>query len=266
MRVEAIVKLGGSVITFKEKPMTVNPEALNRLSKELYESGLRRLIVVHGGGSFGHPVALKYGLTEGFKRRIQLQGLVQTHGAMLKLNARVLKALENAGFAPVPIPPIASALASSGRLTTLFYEPFVRALKLSLTPVTFGDVVFDLERGFTIVSGDTLMAELSLRFNPSKVVFTVDVNGLYADNPRLNPNAELLSEIKASGLPKLISRLSSKFPDATGGIRLKLMEAYRIAQTGVDIYVINGLKPGRLTGVLRGAKVKCTVIRGVRGG
>lgn len=260
--VEAIVKLGGSVITFKDKPFTVNQEVLNRLAGELSASSLERLIIVHGGGSFGHPLALKYRLQDGYRGPEQVEGLVATHRAMLRLNEAVLEALEHRGFKPIAIPPLASALTSSGRLKRLLHEPFVKALGLGLTPVTFGDVVFDDVKGFSIISGDRLMTELSSRFKPMKVVFTVDVDGIYMEDPKLNPNAEFIEEIEVDEFLYLIERIYQKPVDATGGIDLKLKEAYRIALMGLNVYVVNGLKPGRLLKVLKGDRVKCTVVRG----
>ncbi|MCD6443430.1 isopentenyl phosphate kinase family protein, partial [Candidatus Bathyarchaeota archaeon] len=262
--VDAIVKLGGSVITFKDKPLSVNQEVLDRLAEELSASGLSRLIIVHGGGSFGHPLALKYRLQDGYKGPEQREGVVATHRAMLKLNEEVLKALENSGFKPISIPPLASALASSGRLKRLLHEPFVKALELGFTPVTFGDIVFDDTRGFSIISGDSLMTELSSRLRPSKAVFTVDVDGIYAEDPKLHPDAKLFEEMTADDLLNLVEKTRSKTVDATGGIGLKLKEAYKIASMGLDVYVVNGLKPGRLLKVLKGVRVKCTVVKGVK--
>lgn len=262
--VDAIVKLGGSVITFKDKPFTVNQMVLDRLAEELSTSSLGRLVIVHGGGSFGHPLALRYRLQEGYRGPEQVEGVVATHRAMLRLNEAVLEALERRGFKPVPIPPLAAALASSGRLKRLLHEPFLKALELELTPVTFGDVVFDEVRGFSIVSGDSLMAELSSRLRPLKAVFTVDVDGVYAEDPKLNPDAEFIEEIDVDELPNLVRGVYLKPVDATGGIGLKLKEAYRIASMGLDVYLVNGLKPGRLLKVLKGDRVKCTVVRGVK--
>lgn len=262
--VDALVKLGGSVITFKDKPFTVNQTALDRLAEELSASSLDRLVIVHGGGSFGHPLALKYGLQEGHHRPRQVEGFVATHRAMLKLNEAVLEALERKGFKPIPIPPLAATITLSGRLEKLFHEPFIKALDLGLTPVTFGDVIFDCVKGFSIISGDSLMAELSSRLKPVKVVFVVDVDGVYTEDPKLNPDAKLIEEMGPKELLHLVERCRQKAVDATGGISLKLKEAYRIASIGFDVYVVNGLIPGRLLKALKGERVKCTVIRGAK--
>jgi isopentenyl phosphate kinase len=46
-----LIKLGGSVITFKEKPLAANFEAIRRISYVL-ASIKTPIILIHGGGSF----------------------------------------------------------------------------------------------------------------------------------------------------------------------------------------------------------------------
>ncbi len=58
-----ILKLGGSVVTHKDRPRTPNTEAITRLATEVATAGPRRLIMVHGGGSYGHPLAKEYDIT-----------------------------------------------------------------------------------------------------------------------------------------------------------------------------------------------------------
>lgn len=264
MKIEAIVKLGGSVITVKNKPMVVNSRVLNRLSGEISTSKLGKIVIVHGGGSFGHPLALKYRLNEGFTgSEEQIMGFSVTHKAMLKLNERVLEALERRGLKTIPLPPIAFVTLTSGSLKSFFYEPFINALNKGLIPVTFGDVVFDLNKGFSIISGDLLMTELSRKLQPSKAIFTIDVDGLYTDDPKCNPEAELITEATPDEVEVLIKKLSFKSSDATGGMQFKLECICEIARMGVDVYIINGLKNGRLFKVLKGEEVKGTLIKGV---
>ena len=64
----AILKLGGSILSDKNIPYSIKWDNLERIAMEIknaldyYKSQNKdiRLIVVHGGGSFGHPVAKKY--------------------------------------------------------------------------------------------------------------------------------------------------------------------------------------------------------------
>ena len=69
-----VLKLGGSVITVKDKAMTADHDRIRRLSEEIKAAWPLPLVLVHGGGSFGHPVAKKYRLTEGYKSERQVDG------------------------------------------------------------------------------------------------------------------------------------------------------------------------------------------------
>ena len=56
-----IIKLGGSVVTDKSKPMTARHDVIDRLSKEI-ASVPGSKVIIHGGGSFGHIKAKEYEL------------------------------------------------------------------------------------------------------------------------------------------------------------------------------------------------------------
>jgi isopentenyl phosphate kinase len=54
-----IVKIGGSIITDKTKPLTFKKAVVKRLAREIKESN-EEIILVHGAGSFGHIFADRY--------------------------------------------------------------------------------------------------------------------------------------------------------------------------------------------------------------
>jgi len=60
-----ILKFGGSVITDKKSEIPkVNHKALDRICNILKDKE-RNMIIVHGAGSYGHPIAKRYALAEG---------------------------------------------------------------------------------------------------------------------------------------------------------------------------------------------------------
>jgi len=54
-----LIKLGGSIITNKEKPLSPRIKTIENLAKNLKKID-EPLIIVHGGGSFGHYWSVKY--------------------------------------------------------------------------------------------------------------------------------------------------------------------------------------------------------------
>ena len=97
-----ILKLGGSVITRKEadKP-TINHENLKRITREVAESTHQKLIVVHGAGSFGHPLAKKYAIGDEIQDNLDLKkkmlGFSLTQHAVKELNGIVSEYLRMHG-------------------------------------------------------------------------------------------------------------------------------------------------------------------------
>ena len=54
-----ILKVGGSVITDKGRPLAIDREAMEAVCGEIsraYVDGVRRIVVIHGGGSYGHYI------------------------------------------------------------------------------------------------------------------------------------------------------------------------------------------------------------------
>lgn len=245
-----LVKLGGSVITDKARPLAFREDVVRRIVSELDSSS--PMIIVHGAGSFGHIYAEKYGLSHGFQSREQLEGFARVQRDVRDLNLRVLSVLIDAGINAVSIPPFASCLNSDGSLDYLEAAPFQRALKMGLVPVTFGDAVFDSTIGFSICSGDYLMEALALEFKPDKAVFLSDVDGIYDRNPA-EEGAELL-ELVSSRSSISADSLRSGVSDVTGGMGGKLRSMIRIAPYS-EVWMINGLVPGRLANLLNGEAV-----------
>ena len=62
-----VLKLGGSVITDKNGELAARTEVINRLAEEIALARKESLIIIHGGGSFGHPTANKHAIKEGLK-------------------------------------------------------------------------------------------------------------------------------------------------------------------------------------------------------
>ena len=74
-----LIKLGGSVITDKEIPMSLRKNILTRLVGEIarakQENPDQLLIVGHGQGSFAHVPASKYQTMAGFINEESLLGM-----------------------------------------------------------------------------------------------------------------------------------------------------------------------------------------------
>jgi len=253
------VKLGGSVITEKRRPFTVKRGVLSRLAKELSQSRYP-LVIVHGGGSFGHPLAAKYELVKGFKRKEQRTGITLTRLAMNRLNTEVVYSLYSKGISAVSIQPSACAVVEDGKIISMEIKPLKKMLSLGLTPVLYGDVVPDLKRGVGILSGDRLATYLARELKARRAIFAVDVDGVFTSNPKITKKVELLREITLSW-KKLSFRPNSRIKDVTGGMKNKVEELLELARAGIESEIANALKPGVIERLVRGERGLGTIIR-----
>ncbi|MFC1789909.1 hypothetical protein ACFLZP_00275 [Patescibacteria group bacterium] len=75
-----LVKLGGSLITNKQKPFTQRPKTIARLVREIHQAKNKvnkLLIVGHGGGSYPHVPAKKFQTNQGVINKKSYQGIAE---------------------------------------------------------------------------------------------------------------------------------------------------------------------------------------------
>ncbi|SEP95404.1 isopentenyl phosphate kinase [Natrinema salaciae] len=175
-----VLKLGGSVITEKDRPETLDGDALERAADAIAaaaDAGLEDLVVVHGGGSFGHHNASEHGVstTEGTR---DASAALDIHGAMTTLNRFVLRRLLERDVEAVPVHPLSAAHRDrggrlelpTGQVDTMLAEGFV--------PVLHGDVIAHAGAGATVVSGDELVAALARDLEADRIGLCSTVSGV----------------------------------------------------------------------------------------
>jgi len=175
MVVTTVLKLGGSVVTDKERPETLDGVALDAAAAAIGEVAARLqppssadpsdvdpadLIVVHGGGSFGHHHAEAHGVstTDGTH---DPEAVLAIHSAMTTLNRFVVQRLREQQVPAVPVHPSSAAhrddngelTLPAGQVETLLGEGFV--------PVLHGDGVAHVGEGVSVLSGDEVVVSLA---------------------------------------------------------------------------------------------------------
>lgn len=239
-----ILKIGGSVLTDKNRPACARTGEIERVAREAAASS-SGLVIIHGAGSFGHIPAKKYGLPEKFDP----EGLRETHASVVRLNELVVGALSRAGANPVPVHPFSCALLRGGRIESIYTEPISEMVKRGLIPVLHGDVAMDALRGSGIVSGDQLVSYLARALCANVVAVGTDVDGVIF-------NGVALTRVTRADLPGIAGSLGeSTGVDVTGGMKGKLLELLDLADAGIVSTIFNvGIK-GRLEKALKGETV-----------
>ena len=107
-----VIKWGGGLITHKDQLCTANTEVIESLAKACADSS-KRLVIVHGAGSFGHLKAKKFRLAEGrIKGMNQDDAVESVRSDMKSLNKLVMEALQRAGVEAKSFPPHEWALGT----------------------------------------------------------------------------------------------------------------------------------------------------------
>lgn len=249
--VVVFLKLGGSLITDKNRAYTARPRIIARLAREVRQAldaapGLR-LLVGHGSGSFGHWAAKPYGTQQGVHTPAQWRGYVEVAAAAARLNRIVTDAFLNAGVPVLSVQPSASARCRDGVLEHLDGYPIHAALAQGLVPLVYGDVALDEMRGGTIISTEDIFAFLADELHPSRILLLGETPGV------LDADGFVVPHITPGDLPTLRAALTgSAGVDVTGGMAAKVAQMVELVQRHPEIsaHILTGVKPGLLARIL----------------
>jgi isopentenyl phosphate kinase len=222
----ASVKLGGSLVTVKDRPYTIRMRALEEAASKLaayHKRSRGGLLVFNGGGSFGHYEVSRLAGELGVEpSRLPAPAAPRVQAAMLELSMEVLRALLSAG-----IPASLHSTHTLCKCMDCSYEPLLRDLREGLVPQAYGDAIPCGGR-LVIVSGDKLAVEAGLEAGVDCVVFIIDKPGI------LDGEGRVVEEVDPHNPPP---SLGGGAPDVTGGLRSKLEWAARAASEGLRVYV-----------------------------
>lgn len=250
-----VLKLGGSVLTDKSGYMKSDDRNILNLSAMLgriWKSGIRDIILIHGAGSFGHPLVVKYKLNEGVKTPEQMLGAAITHSACSRLSEMVVSGLNSYGVPAVSLPPSLLGKMENKRLVKFNRKPVDDLLALGYLPVLYGDMLPDTKLGCAPCSGDQLVSWFGK--DADKVILGTNVDGVLADG-KLIPQ---ISKKNFSSISKHFKDKDAKHADVTGGMEGKIKELLGI---GKPCYIANALRAERIEALLRGKDAPCTTVQ-----
>jgi isopentenyl phosphate kinase len=280
-----MLKLGGSLITDKDRPYTprhdVLDDLIDQIGRCLEGAGQSRavsaseagenpwqLILGHGSGSFGHTAALQHRTHDGVQAEAASparqagsywKGFAEVHFRAAQLNGFVMEALHHRGVPAVAFPPSASVVAEGGQIQRWDLTGIHSALAAGLVPVVYGDVVFDKARGGSILSTEDLFLHLALQLQPSRILLAGREAGVWADFPkRSHLLAEITPKMRSSDLNNLGGSLSS---DVTGGMASKVHRMLDLVRDvpGLTVHVFSGVEPRALERSILGERMGTTL-------
>lgn len=258
-----LIKLGGSLITDKNKPFHARRKVISRLANEICKAkrrGAGYLLIGHGAGSFGHVVAEKHNVQEGGSGEKFIKGIAEVSEAAIRLNRIVVEIFLKKKLSVFPFAPSSFILSENKEEKSFFVDPILKALKIGLLPVVYGDVIIDNKKKAHIFSTERILNLLAREFldefNNLTIIQCGDTKGVY-DKER-----KTIATIKSNELEEVKQSLTgSGGIDVTGGMLHKVEESGKLAEEcGIKTFILDGTNPGSLKKALLGKKTDGTLI------
>lgn len=103
-----------------------------------------------------------------------------------------------------------------------------------------------------IGDNDNLSALTAILWSADTLILFSDIDGIYTDNPKTNPQAQLIDTV--TSIPDL--RKSIKIGETnsfgTGGIETKIQAAEKVTEYGIEMILANGGKTDALVNLAKG--------------
>ena len=243
-----LIKLGGSIITNKKRPISPRKKTIDNILKEIGKIK-EPVIIVHGGGSYGHYWSVKYDMHTK-PAKTNPKGVAIVKNSMVELNKIILDSAVKNRINSYCLPPTDFMNGNKAIKSKILTINDIS--KSGLTPITFGDALWFGQKKSYILSGDVIMTTIGKILKPRLSVFVLDVDGVYSDLK----TKKLIHDFK-----KEKPEIKNNKMDVTGGMTRKITEANNMAKVGLKIFFVNGNKPKRITDAVSGKRFEGTLFR-----
>ncbi|QEE15385.1 isopentenyl phosphate kinase [Promethearchaeum syntrophicum] len=268
-----IVKLGGSILTDKNIPNSIKEKEIKSLISQISDnyhiSTQPKIIIIHGAGSFGHPLANSFSIQNGLNQNIpnQILGLAKTHQSVRKLNNKIINSFLGKNIPVLSLTTSSIFYQEGTNLKFTGFNHIESLLDIGIIPILFGDILIHDSNNFSILSGDRVIYEICNSFSSSnntkyridKIIFCFDKDGLIISNGE--EDSSVIPIIKLKDIDLLQLKTFEDSIDVTGNIRGKLHEIKKICKLGIPVQLINGQKPNLLIKALKNEKILSTLIK-----
>jgi len=180
---------------------------------------------------------------------------------MQLFNHKIITKLQEKGIPAIGVKPSSFVMTRNKRIEICDTSIIQRYVDEGFVPVVYGDAVLDLNDDvkFAILSGDQIITYLAKELKCNRVILSSDVDGIFTDNPKNNPDAELIEVVTRDTQLKVTDNQDQI--DVTGGMMGKINELLALADEGIESQIINAEVEGNIQQAVSGQKVKGTLIR-----
>ena len=243
-----LIKLGGSIVTNKRKAESARRKTIDNILKQIKKIN-EPVILVHGGGSYGHYWSVKYGMHTK-PAKYSLKGLSVVKNSMIELDKIILDSATKNKLNTYSMPP--TDFMNGNKPIRNKIQRMGEIAKSGLVPVTYGDALWYGQKKSYILSGDVIMTTIGKILKPRLSIFVLDVDGVYSNTK----SKKLIRDFK-----KEKPTISKNKMDVTGGMTRKITEATKMSKSGLKVFFVNGNKPQRIIDAVSGKKFEGTLFR-----
>ena len=162
-----LIKLGGSIITNKDKALSARRKAIDNISHVLKKID-EPFIVIHGGGSYGHYWSVKYDMhTKPAKYNVR--GISIVKNSMVELNKIILDSFLKNKLNPYCLPP--TDFVFGNKPISPKIKEIEKIARSGLIPITYGDALWYGKNKSYILSGDKIMSMMAKILKPRLSIF-----------------------------------------------------------------------------------------------
>jgi glutamate 5-kinase len=241
-----VVKVGSSLIASRSTGL--RPEQIERLAGEIaaLRADGREVLVVSSGAIISGIKKLQ--LKE-YPKSLPIKQAAAAIGQS-RLMWAYEKAFEPLGIQVAQILLTHEDLADRRRFLNARYT-LTALIGFGVLPIINENDTVAVEE-IRVGDNDTLAAQVAQLVDADLLVILSDVDGMFTDDPRKNPDAMLIPLI--TEITEEVERkagASSTF-EGTGGMATKVRAAKKVGEYGVATLIVNGQQPGLLPRVLKG--------------
>jgi isopentenyl phosphate kinase len=248
-KIAVFIKLGGSLITDKTKPLHAKPQAIQQIAEELadcYRSFPDLCwFIGNGAGSYGHYTVQQTGWQKHTDNPYKT-ALVRQSTA--HLNVLLLDALIAAGLPVIALPP-AAMMVDSPNGSVLSKDSIFAWVAMGAIPLVYGDLVPDLATGSSLIPTESSLFEIATAWQAAgnsvqSIIYCTSVDGV------LDKNGQTIDLLTNELFDEHIG--DAEGFDVSGGMRQKVLAGMQALSLTKNVHIINGSKQGSLRALLAG--------------
>ena len=234
-RVISVLKIGGSLITDRRRYRVARPRAIDRMARAIGGWRARApgdVLIVLGGGSFGHNVVDRHGLDPGGAHRSPCE-VFELTAALYELKASFAAAMRRHGVPAMPLQETGLFTSRDEALALANPKPIEACFAAGYVPLVTGGLMVG-DRGLLPVGSDGIALPLLGPFAVRRVV-------MLTDRPGIMRGDRVVRKVTPQRFDRIMSIIDApKKLDVTGGMRGKFAAAVELARRGVETVIAGG--------------------------